>query len=104
MHKRLSGLGAAILLASAGMLSAATFTVVNTNDSGPGSLRQAILDANDTPRAADLIDFDIPRRGRAHDRARHRAAAHHRANDHRRLHPAGSEPEHAASRATTPCC
>lgn len=24
----------------------ATFTVVNTNDAGPGSLRQAILDAN----------------------------------------------------------
>lgn len=35
------------------------FTVVNTNDSGPGSLRQAIIDANaDTFR--DLIQFDIP--------------------------------------------
>ena len=26
--------------------SAATFTVTNTNDSGAGSLRQAVLDAN----------------------------------------------------------
>jgi hypothetical protein len=32
-----------------------TFTVTNTNDSGSGSLRQAILDANATP-GADIID------------------------------------------------
>lgn len=40
----------------------ATFTVVNTNDSGAGSLRQAILDANDNgnPSDMDIIDFDIP--------------------------------------------
>ncbi len=38
---------------------AATFTVMNTNDSGPGSLRQAILDANSTP-GADTIVFNIP--------------------------------------------
>jgi len=36
-----------------------TFTVVNTLDGGPGSLRQAILDANAAP-GADLIDFNIP--------------------------------------------
>src|SRR5262245_28034816 len=36
-----------------------TFTVVNTLDSGPGSLRQAIADANAAP-GADLIDFNIP--------------------------------------------
>ena len=29
--------------------SATTFTVINTNDSGPGSLRQAISDANSAP-------------------------------------------------------
>src|SRR5262245_1439745 len=35
-----------------------TFTVLNTNDSGPGSLRQAILDANANP-GADTIAFAI---------------------------------------------
>src|SRR5260370_16215626 len=33
-----------------------TFTVMNLNDSGSGSLRQAILDANQTP-GADVIQF-----------------------------------------------
>ncbi|SRR6266566_7182877 len=33
---------------------AATITVINTNDSGPGSLRQALADANDR----DIINFD----------------------------------------------
>lgn len=37
----------------------ATFTVINTSDSGAGSLRQAILDANGNP-GADLINFQIP--------------------------------------------
>src|SRR5205823_4463290 len=40
----------------------ATFTVTNTNDSGPGSLRQAILDADDTPNVGndrDRIEFVI---------------------------------------------
>jgi hypothetical protein len=41
---------------------AATFTVTNTGDSGPGSLRQAILDANAAP-GADAIAFNIPGRG-----------------------------------------
>src|SRR6185503_9371561 len=34
-----------------------TFVVTNKNDSGPGSLRQAILDANANP-GADTITFD----------------------------------------------
>jgi len=38
---------------------AATFTVTNTNDSGIGTLRQAILDAN-AGSDADLISFNIP--------------------------------------------
>jgi hypothetical protein len=42
----------------------AVFTVTNTFDSGPGSLRQAILDANatgtGTPANPDLIQFAIP--------------------------------------------
>lgn len=42
--------------------AAATFTVTNTNDSGAGSLRQAILGANATP-GADAIRFAIPGSG-----------------------------------------
>ncbi len=37
---------------------AANYTVTNTNDSGAGSLRQAIIDANTNP-GADTIDFNI---------------------------------------------
>lgn len=39
--------------------ASALVTVSNTADSGAGSLRQAIIDANTAP-GADLIDFDIP--------------------------------------------
>ena len=39
-----------------------TFTVTSTADSGAGSLRQAILDANATP-GADTIAFNIIGRG-----------------------------------------
>ena len=45
------------LLLSAVAASAATFTVTNTNDSGPGSLRQAIIDAN-AAAGDDTIVFD----------------------------------------------
>ncbi|HET9787638.1 MAG TPA: hypothetical protein VFP47_10915, partial [Pyrinomonadaceae bacterium] len=38
--------------------AATTFVVTNTNDSGAGSLRQAILDANANP-GADSITFTI---------------------------------------------
>ena len=47
---------------AASALSAATFTVTSTNDSGPGSLRQAILDANANP-GPDTIAFNIPGTG-----------------------------------------
>lgn len=47
-----------ILAVCASPVLAGTFTVTNTNDSGAGSLRQAILDANANP-GADTIDFDI---------------------------------------------
>jgi hypothetical protein len=50
-------LGLALLLGSP--LAAATFTVTNTFDSGPGSLRDAILLANANP-GPDLITFSIP--------------------------------------------
>jgi Calx-beta domain/Right handed beta helix region/IPT/TIG domain len=48
---------AALCLASA-PLFAATFTVTNTNDSGPGSLRQALLDANQPP-GGHRVEFAI---------------------------------------------
>lgn len=45
---------AAALLAGPGQ--AATFQVLNNSDGGPGSLRQAVLDANNTP-GSDSIEF-----------------------------------------------
>jgi len=50
------------LLAAGRLLEAATFTVTNTSDGGPGSLRQAILDANANP-GLDTIAFAIPGSG-----------------------------------------
>ena len=46
----------------AGTARAANFTVTNTNDSGDGSLREAIEDANtnDNPSEVDTIEFAIP--------------------------------------------
>jgi hypothetical protein len=50
---------ALILTALSGPATAVTFVVSNSNDSGPGSFRQAILDANGTP-GADVIEFALP--------------------------------------------
>jgi len=52
-------LPAVLLGAALPGLRAVEFTVVNTNNAGTGSLRQAILDANTTP-GADRIVFNIP--------------------------------------------
>jgi hypothetical protein len=49
---------ALLLTAWASSTPAATFTVTNTGDSGAGSLRQAILDAN-ANAGADVIAFDV---------------------------------------------
>src|ERR1700719_3084358 len=43
-------------------LTPSTFTVTNTNDSGTGSLRAAITDANNHA-GADVIDFEIEASG-----------------------------------------
>lgn len=51
-----------LFLATAGA-EAATYIVTTTNDSGAGSLRQAILDANATDGVDDVIEFDIPAAG-----------------------------------------
>src|SRR6202011_732248 len=50
---------AAATLVGAGQANAGTFAVTSLADSGPGSLRQAILDANASP-GADVIQFNIP--------------------------------------------
>src|SRR2546427_2672254 len=57
MKKILLLLGA-IMLACPRLAQTATFVVTNTADSGPGSLRQAILDANARP-GPDVIAFSI---------------------------------------------
>ncbi len=49
---------ALVLTALAAIGTADTYTVTSTGDSGPGTLRQAILDANAHP-GADTIEFDI---------------------------------------------
>jgi hypothetical protein len=54
-----------LLLLSIVHVSADTFVVTNTNDSGPGSLRQAIVDANghSNSGAVDAISFNLPGTG-----------------------------------------
>lgn len=67
MFKRFSSLLLISLLVCAGLLAAApvqvanalTYTVTNSNSSGAGSLRQAILDAN-THAGLDTVAFAIP--------------------------------------------
>ena len=53
---------AALLVFACASANADTFTVTNTDDTGAGSLRQAILDANATA-GADTINFNIPGAG-----------------------------------------
>ena len=55
-HTRLLLLIALLSVGAVGLpsLRGATLTVMNTNDSGPGSLRQALADAHNE----DVINFD----------------------------------------------
>ncbi len=68
LRRRLAVVAALALVASMVVLtpappaSAATFTVTTTADSGPGSLRAVIFDANATP-GLDTISFAIPGAG-----------------------------------------
>ncbi len=56
--KRLSDVATLGLLGFSLFSHAATFTVTNVNDTGPGSLRQALQDSQ--PAGADVIQFNIP--------------------------------------------
>lgn len=60
MKRNISHHLAIILLATHSVVGA-TFTVTNTNDDGPGSLRQALLDSNQIlEHEPNLIQFSIP--------------------------------------------
>lgn len=52
---RIAGLALSALALVSTSLSAATFTVTTSNDSGPGSLRQAIHDANNTSGVHTIV-------------------------------------------------
>src|SRR5262249_47783211 len=60
-HTRILLLIALLSMGAVGLpnLRAATFTVINTNDNGTGSLRQALADAVD----GDTISFDVSATG-----------------------------------------
>ena len=73
-----------------GHAGASTLVVTNTNDSGPGSLRQAITDANATADPRDTITFNIPGAGLHTIRPpKSRSADNHAAGHHRRHDAAG---------------
>ncbi len=88
-----------VSMLTAASLSAATYTVTNTTDSGPGSLRQAIIDSNTSVGITDTIAFNVSGAGcaggrRLHDRADDVPACRLRQRADRRLHAAGLLPEH----------
>ena len=53
----------ASLVQSRVFIPVGVFAVTTTADSGPGSLRQAILDSNAATGQTNTIDFDIPGSG-----------------------------------------
>jgi hypothetical protein len=62
VHRR-AALAVVVLGVASRFAAAATFTVTNTADSGAGSLRQAIMDANAAGAGPHTISFDIPGSG-----------------------------------------
>ena len=73
------------------------FVVINTNDSGAGSRRPAIRDANASLRpGSDHLRH--PGQRRPEDPAEHPSPDHRRLGEHRRLHPARGEPEQPGRR------
>ena len=76
-----------------------SFTVTNTNDDGPGSLRQAINDANSHP-GDELHRLQHSRQRSAHDPVAVAIARHQRSRDHRRRRLSPAMPENRSSRST----
>ncbi len=68
------------------LAAGATFTVTNTSDSGSGSLRWAIeqANANGNPTEVDTINFNIP--GAAHHLPYLATADHRGTGEHQRVH------------------
>ncbi len=87
-------LGSLFLGLSAAAGLANTYTVTSTADSGAGSLRQAILDANTNP-GADTIVFNIVGSGVQTIAPTSVTAGHHGRRDDRRLHAARILAQHA---------
>jgi hypothetical protein len=52
-----------VLIAGQILITTSSFVVITTADSGPGSLRQAILDSNTASGGSNTIKFDIPGTG-----------------------------------------
>ena len=82
MKTKILILGLLLGLLAAQATLGATFTVTTTNDTGAGSLRQAITDANATD-GVDTIQFGItdPPAGVPHHYARLAVAVHYHAGD-----------------------
>jgi hypothetical protein len=101
MKKRLLHYTLAVLLLLTGLpvatqsVRAATYTVTNTNDSGAGSLRQAIIDTNNNP-GPDTIAFNIPKSDQTQQPSAHPDRRQH---DRRRGHPDGEPGGHQPRRA-----
>ena len=89
---------AVALTAASASLSATVFTVTNTADTGAGSLRQALTDAN-AAAGPHTINFSIAGAG-VHTITPASAAAHdhHRRRPHDRRHVAAGLHRHAADR------
>jgi len=54
-YRMVPAAGLALVLANPAAVLAATFPVTNTNDSGAGSLRQAVLNANANPEPDEIV-------------------------------------------------
>jgi hypothetical protein len=85
-----------LVLFAASSFGAGPFTVTNTNDSGAGSLRQAILDAN--TMGGGTINFTILGAGVHTITPLTVLANHYSDRNYRWLHATGCEYEHARKR------
>jgi hypothetical protein len=77
----LAGVFGLIALVAPRTVRADTFTVLNLNDSGPGSLRAEIAASNASGPGPNVIDFDILGGGAVrHSLDQRRLSSHHFGN------------------------